>query len=167
MKLLILTLISISLVSAASISSRATQASNIGMVYCTEANFTGICAHATIGAGTCVTFVPGDTFYKTISSVQNDPENICTIYPGVQCVGASLDINQGYNDLSTVGWDNTARPTSAVGPFLEAPYLAVLVDLGSFCTTLYWCHRGLPTLVFAKYLHFIKYDHQLSVSGWT
>ncbi|KAK0187302.1 hypothetical protein F5146DRAFT_1064325, partial [Armillaria mellea] len=107
MKWLALALTSASLAAAASISSRAPQASNIGITYCTETYSTGICTHATIGAGTCVTFAPGDTFYQTISSVRNDPENVCTIFSGVQCTGTSLDIDETYNDLSTVSWDNT------------------------------------------------------------
>ncbi|PBK59445.1 hypothetical protein ARMSODRAFT_1090768 [Armillaria solidipes] len=107
MKWLALALASISSTAAASISSRAAQWSNIGISYCTETDFTGICTHATIGAGDCVTFAPGDTFYQTISSVRNDPENVCTIFSGVQCTGTSLDIDEGYSDLSTVGWDST------------------------------------------------------------
>ncbi|KAK0486554.1 hypothetical protein IW261DRAFT_802145 [Armillaria novae-zelandiae] len=107
MKWFALALASVSSATAASISSRAAQWSNIGISYCTETDYTGICTHATIGAGTCVTFAPGDTFYQTILSVRNDPENVCTIYSGVQCTGTSLDIDEGYNDLSTVGWGNT------------------------------------------------------------
>ncbi|KAK0440568.1 hypothetical protein EV421DRAFT_1905294 [Armillaria borealis] len=107
MKWLALALASISSAAAASISSRAAQWSNIGISYCTETGYTGICTHATIGAGDCVTFAPGDTFYQTISSVRNDPENVCTIFSGVQCTGTSLDIDEGYSDLSTAGWDNT------------------------------------------------------------
>ncbi|KAG7440916.1 uncharacterized protein BT62DRAFT_937509 [Guyanagaster necrorhizus] len=107
MKLLALALASVSSAAAASISSRATQASSVGMLYCTETDFTGICTHATIGAGTCVTFAPGGTFYQTILSVRNDPENFCTVFSGVKCTGDSLDIDEGYSDLSTVGWNNT------------------------------------------------------------
>ncbi|KAK0452958.1 uncharacterized protein EV420DRAFT_1481950 [Desarmillaria tabescens] len=107
MKLLALALTSVSLAAAASISSRETQWSHIGMTYCTEANFTGICTHATISSGNCVTFGPGDTFYQTISSVRNDPENTCTIFSGLKCTGASMAIDEGYNDLNTTGWDNT------------------------------------------------------------
>ncbi|PBK98382.1 hypothetical protein ARMGADRAFT_1026399 [Armillaria gallica] len=107
MKLFALALTFVSLAAAVNISSRATQWSNIGMLYCTDANFSGICTHATISSANCVTFGPGDTFYQTISSVRNDPENVCTIYSGVQCTGTSLDIDEGYSDLSTAGWDNT------------------------------------------------------------
>ncbi|KAK0452960.1 uncharacterized protein EV420DRAFT_1481952 [Desarmillaria tabescens] len=119
MKWFALVLVSVSSVAAASISSRAAVAAvtdattnqqwaNIGMTYCTETGYAGICTHATIGAGTCITFGSGDTFYQTISSVRNDPENTCTIFSGLKCTGASMAIDEGYSDLSTVGWDNTA-----------------------------------------------------------